>query len=178
MNFFKKKKVLWKKHIIFSSSFFGHCLKKFRPCYVSSGKIWGKTLNFLKNIQVFLLSGNFRYKTGTFSSSLSNLHCTCQWEHFERKLFFVWKETSSFITFRHCAKNFRCCLWFFSAGLPKLLPTCLWKQYEEKRFLKERLYFLLIFVHQKMYFVPDGRSFSAVLSKKHSTCPCKQFEET
>ena len=107
MNFFKKKKVLWKKHIIFSSSFFGHCLKKFRPCYVSSGKIWGKTLNFLKNIQVFLLSGNFRYKTGTFSSSLSNLHCTCQWEHFERKLFFCLKGNILFYHFQTLCEKFQ-----------------------------------------------------------------------
>ena len=65
-------------HIFFSSSFFGHWRKSW-PFYVSSGKLWGKTLNFFKNIQDFLLSGHFRYKAGTFSSSLSNVHCACRW---------------------------------------------------------------------------------------------------
>ena len=67
---------------------------------------------------------------------------------------------------------------FVSAGLPKLLPTCLWKEYEEKRLLEERLYFFFNFVHQAKYFVPDDRNFSAVMSKRHSTCPFKPFEET
>ena len=66
---------------------------------------------------------------------------------------------------------------FFLAGLPKLLLTFLWRQYEEKRFIKERLCFFFSFLHQAKYFVPDGRSFLAVLSKRHSTCPFKPFEE-
>ena len=55
MNFFQKKKVLWKMHIIFSSLFFGHCLKKLRSFYVSSGKVWGRNLSFLKNISFFII---------------------------------------------------------------------------------------------------------------------------
>ena len=68
---------------------------------------------FWKKYRFFLLPGLFRYKAKIFSSSLSNVPCTCKWEPPERKLSFFRKQTSSFITFRHCAKNLRCCLWIF-----------------------------------------------------------------
>ena len=84
----KKMKALWKKDNIFSSSIFVQCLKNFGHLYVSSVKFWGKPFNFSEKKLYFSISGHFRYKVGTFSSSLSSVHCTCQWEPFERYFFF------------------------------------------------------------------------------------------
>ena len=98
---------------------------------------------FWKKYRFFLLSGLFRYKARIFSSSLSNVHCTCKWEPPERENYYFFESKHSLLSLSDIVRKISgAASGFFSAELPKLLPTCLWKQYEEKQLSKERLYFL------------------------------------
>ena len=135
MNVFRKMNVFWKMHIIFSSSFFGHCLKKFWAFYLSCWKFWGKVLFFLeKNIGFFYYQAFFV----TRQKSFHRVYQICLVRvngSLLRENYYFFESKHPLLSLSDIVRKISgAASGFFSAELPKLLPTCLWKQYEEYNF--------------------------------------------